>query len=775
MDETEANTPNEAGAEAETQPRDDATEEEAADNTHNEEAEEGNEANEENNDNVQEEEQAQEAGNQLDYLWWDGEMPQPTGRLATYWSQNGGSPAGQRTRTTAIYQAVSNTPPAINGLSRSKKPNLFLASVPGSTNVRVIYGLEGIFDANSFIDDIQHFKIMSGEIPEGSTSHPTVYTLPADVFNKIQVTVPSNAYIQEHGAEWNDTHYYFKTERQVMALPPNQREEVEVMAIAPVPIFCTYDVIGDDTDAKILWERFGSLDEAETDDCIIHLRHFLKACMMKFNQRTHCPQLTIAPVWVRRPSTQDSTWAEARIRHIYPEIMAPTNAHDNNRRNGNTNMLGGLTPEVLRQVLAIGAEARELTPPRRNIANRFNDAEGEKEDAEPKTLAEQLGVSKETMKNIARFCRLKDDEFEKIPEYLKVMHGKKMTAQDQLHILVTQILDFRDHTDIDIHLPASVLAPYREHNYAGTCDPNVTYHNCTKGISILGLKLHSDEKRGEMELDAECLQLATVTTASDYKKQQTSIKPEVPTTWEKFKGFLCRLIDITGPLSEKQAMMYEDARDALEDLCRWPETARRQLTQKDYAHIMWAFTVQNRYYFLDPRAIRTPRHPAFELMLHSLKSQQVFSMMGVPPQLIPDTNTGFGGGGGVLTSPTKRKAMAGTTTDSEGGRKRDKPSHIGQDFTHPFIKQALGREWDKLKEKKVKLGQLCKCYGIKPARLVPEGKCANAQIFGTCTYWKCNRDHGKLDDAQARNSIDLLKPFINNPNKLWLDLGINEG
>ena len=696
--------------------------------------------------------------------WWTGEMPVAVGKIASSVHQRTQDRKTQRVNTLAIFnlmEADVNMPlAAINAHTRVHP---FIINIPDSSKVKVIYGLEiGFVDDVNF-DEIKEIHAMCGEM-NPLTRHPTgVLLLPSDIFKKKTLTVPSDTWLASKVARFDSEKWpQFKIGSQ-QSIPDVHRKDVEIRSVAPVPPFTIMDGFeNDDIDAHILFARLNSLDAVDRDPAIQHALNFLKATMVKYRTDAAKAYHPNQRFWTTAPSPVQVAWAQEKCRRILPDALPPVPPPAVAAQNN------GLTADAIQQIIAAAIGAATMSTAVANNANTVSPtSEGETE------WEKKLGMSARGIENQLHFCGYKKDESpEVLPEYLSKMAKKQVTKAEKDGIILDMIQKFRPFDDVTVQLIPPIATTLRDRNYAGTAVQEVTYHNCTKGLSLFLMREIGDSDLTDWQESDDALTKASHTTKSDHL--ENAPKPSIPKDWRELIEHLKKFINIVYPLSENNCPLGTDAKQIIKLINGWSPTAKAHLCREQIASIMWTFVEQTRYFLLDPKATMIPQCQKFSMMVQFLTCEQAYINRSVPAKLLTHST---GGATSEKSGGTKRKTSPTSLPDENKGKAKPKPTQQNwepvQVNMHPRIKTAVGPLLEKAMAEGKKLTDCLRAANLgKPSNLVPDGICANGAVYGRCKNKYCTREHKQLTDEilvdKLIHGLEILKEF---PDRLFTQQG----
>ena len=698
--------------------------------------------------------------------WLDGDEHPPisVGAISKSFENSAPDRPTQLKIATQIFKCTTgNDKSKLAALNMSKKPNPFIINIPKTSKMRVVYGLEVAFLDEFDQDNIKHVYALAGDYNERTQRPSQVLLLPQTVFDRKQLVIPNLGTLAEKATTFLPRQWPMFN---VGTIPDRQTTTVNIMQIAPVPYYMVADAFHQDIEATKLFARLHAInDDEENKPMIDHALNFLAASMIRYRSNGEQPYIFDAQMWGGFLSDVDVQWGEERTKMCCPDLtptVAPTQPPQQNE-----NQLTLPTGASLQQILEAYTMGRNLISPNTSYEDDSNLADKES------SAEKKYGMSRRGIEKQLHLCGYTDSDVDSLPPYLEECAKKHVTSREKEQIIKELIDSKRIYDEAEVALTPNILTVLRDRNYAGVAERQITYANCTKGLSVFLFHTISEGELSELQDDEAALSKASQTTKIDH--MNTRKKPRIPKDCEDLILHLKRFANIILPISNMGSPIGEDTKEVISLLTKWPAHAKTQLGKRHLASIMWTFVDQMRYFFLDPEA-KTPnkhRSPQFGRMLQCLQCNEFFSAVNVSRFLLDgdDNNTN-------KTSAHKRKMDEASMYNSNGRHKDnrsgrpDKDSPVTNDKCfkqHYIIRDRLGKTMDRALKEHVTLSHICLKAGTGPPHtLVPHGVCAQAAIFGKCHVRNCRNKHDhRLSNDEAKTVVDRLKLVEQDPNLIF--------
>ena len=261
-------------------------------------------------------------------------------------------------------------------------PRTALIGLPGSNNVKVIYG------AGIGASGIGHRSPTDGKLlvlhGDGGLDigAPQPLVLPLEAFDTADIAVMTESQFKT-AATLNgpNSQYPLLARRHITGLK-------QIMQVSPIPTFLVYDGLNQDLHAGLILERLMSI-ETTGIDMYEHLRSFLYACMASHNQNCNKPYIAQEHL-LTQPVNQARCWAANKFKTLFPHLnpaQAVTQPPPNNNK--------GLAA-ILAQLLPL----QQQTLDRQTNCHRHDrDGEEKKEDD-----SITLGMSQQELESTLIMC-----------------------------------------------------------------------------------------------------------------------------------------------------------------------------------------------------------------------------------------------------------------------------------------------------------------------------------------------------------------------------------
>ena len=359
----------------------------------------------------------------------------------------------------------------------------------------------------------------------------------------------------------------------------------------------------------------------------------------------------------------------------------------------------------------------------------------------------EYNMSPGELEDHLRFCGLKANEEDRLPNYLKEIRSKWAQKGHKHLTLCKQIAGATDYPMHEVPICQALLDNIIAGKYV-LADSHLSMSNCTSGLSVFGLCVEEDEVLNNDNYEAELLLKATHTTVADWKKV-TKQKRVQPLDGRDLVDALKRFCNLIQALFTATCPLRKPLRSLINILEKYRPHVLRSLGKKNMANIMWITQNQARDFFSGSNE----ETEAFTLMITSLKAENTNIVSASCPRPLWDEGT-----------PKKREVQEEEKKDDEAEATSPKRQRglKAENNPHPLVVKKVGSVMDKYG---VRLKQLCELAKITTAQLVGKKHCA-LNAAGKCKNAKCTFDHSLLSNEDANRYVQLLQPALENDGAL---------
>ena len=679
-------------------------------------------------------------------IHWDGVMPIATGIVAKRFQRNTLEDQCEQAQTLLLVSEDGN------GARTELDPENwtpFLLAVPGSfRKVRVVYGVS-LQQPKEPTDDAHQFILaLTGELVPG-ISYPKAMMLPMKAIQPSTVYYPKGAQFSSKRRDQRlTTATWFTTSKVTKSL--------DLPFLIPVPPALVYDAFNSDMDAMIIYERWMFMrEEVEGDFDTLNqcLRKFLKGQVVAPTAKKPQGRLHMEPFLEEAP-TSCNEWKRVQISKLVP-ASEDTNPSPRMSSRDKSDIGEAVPSSFAREVATVMAEENH---------RYFQKLERGKESAktsETTTSNKHLGLAKSCFTLIIIYCGLVPGEEDNIPYIWFDLAENGLFRGDKRSKVRRWMEKNCRYRDSKPKLHTGFLNMIIQREFEDTVSSCLK--TAVKGLTPFALPALSDDEVYRINEHERALETATSTTIRDVKEPAITIV--IPTDIFGLTRNLKRFANVCFALFGKDCPLFLHVEDLIEDLMVYSDTAIASVTKRTIASILWGVHLQSRYFsagLMGPDN-KFPLIPAFQHMLNCVRNYQPVINGDVPPSLYTSTNN-LSSSVGQDSQGAKRKT-GGRPTPPEANKRI---KIIQNPNYHPLVKAKM-QQFRVPGQKLPRVGALCYKSGCTPSELFPGAHngnlCIKATLYGTC-FEKCERDHLKISDEEARAAMEKLRKVINNPGLL---------
>ena len=284
-----------------------------------------------------------------------------------------------------------------------------------------------------------------------------------------------------------------------------------------------------------------------------------------------------------------------------------------------------------------------------------------------------------------------------------------------------------------------------------------------KGLTIFAVPTMSQAAVNKINDHYDAVETATQVTVKEVTS--ASFEAVAPQTFHELTRIIKRFSNLLFALFGKLCPLLIEMENILEELQEYSEQAMTSMTVRTLVSITWIIHLQSRHFTQGKMVPPNLFIPEFNNMKTQISTKQQVMHGDVPTEMYesdPQPSTSIPSHSG--SSTTKRK-LHNETNRPNGERKKAKLFNISN--YHPLIKENMKVLASQQKLPRVKA--ICEVCDIKQEDIFPRRKnlCIKSALFGTC-FDTCQYKHEAVSDEEATKAINMLKPAINNPEKVKL-------
>jgi hypothetical protein len=502
----------------------------------------------------------------------------------------------------------------------------------------------------------------------------------------------------------------------------NVQTVVQVMRIAPVPVFYALDAIEDPVPAIKILERIQEDPRLDSSPAMIHLNQWLHAAFVRDTVSKEKMRVS-ATEMATTTSREARAWARQRMEKILGPKPAP------------------LPPAVF-TAPAPAAPAPATAPP---VAK--------KGDACP--------WSDDVLATIVRMCGInsvdRSGNIGLIPAWQKAL-WKESHQQMQNRKIVEALESNKIYEEVPTVTNPDVLDTIRGAKYFATdSHTDQSLIQAAKHLSVFSCNKWLDHEIEDYRDYEEKKEEATVLTLLDVKKK--SKKAKVP---DSYLGFLDLLKMYTNTLKAcfgDSCTMVTLMTDLIKIIHQFHPSSRDQFyTLEHKANILWIVHLQGREWTRGTAKVLE----IFKHMVQTLKWKRGFvQYIGVPKEL-------------YMLGTDKQKPADDKETDpmspyggspSKAQRKEESKTRdprltcIDEAITKALKGAPNGKTW-------VPISAICKMCDYWPTKDNTQ-ECAMYMILGQCTNKRCRRSHKDMAKTKVTEALQKFKAFLTDPDAVW--------
>ena len=655
------------------------------------------------------------------YVYWDGTLPPANLPIAKTMAKH--SDKAQLIHTDKIFTFLLDGSTNKERLNTSNTLQPYILHIPGTGQLRVVYGLSTALGINGFDEsDINEdeFLALQGEHIHGKIL-PTPIQLPSTILSSQKVKIPTTTDITKINGY---TKYITKP---IWFLGKNIKNYESIMSIAPIPAFLIYDCINTDIDAPLLLERITATLLSHPTPSLRHAQKYVLNSLVKPSAKENHINLDTA-TFMKKAHPDVIKWGIQRLQQLLPSSSpspVPTTQTPPPTTNTNNDLITALN----------------------NLANGQRTVTPEKEVDNSK-----LGFSTSGYTKLLSMCGLTEAVADEIPEMWTQLAETKLTKADKSSII-------REHLRTNIRYRGAKVPPLKSltkmiasHNFEGETSMS-SLLSAVDGLSPFAVPFLTETEIDAHNELADAVDAASMTTVKDVSSNKLTAK--VPHAFDPLVKHIQRYANLLFTTCGNQSPLLialDEIIDALDD---YNDTARNNMTVKTFASILWVIMLQSRHFAAGKMEGPEAFLPAFTNMTNCIRIAAPVINGMVPSALYstptapkrdrqPDTTS----------PPTKKSKQEHNTKDIETVKRSD--------IYNP--KMAAAMKPFTTRDRLPIVGVLCAAARTRSNELFPSRKqlCIRAQLWGQCNN-RCSFEHIKLPQEEIDRVLTLLKPVITNP------------
>jgi hypothetical protein len=669
---------------------------------------------------------AEDDNSEISYIYWDGTLPIAKHTIAKAMAKT--STKSQLQQTEKIYTFLQDNFSNKERLNTSSTMQPYLLHIPGTGQLRVVYGLSTALGINGFEEsDIgeEEFLALQGEFIQDKIL-PTPIQLPSTLLQSQNVKVPTNTDIDRingHTKQINKTSWFIN----------KNIDHVEyTMSIAPIPAFLIYDCIGTDIEAPLLLERLTATAESNSSSSLQHARHYILNTLVKPTSKDAHVNLD-ATTFMKKPQPDAVRWGIKRLQHLIPTSTSPTPTPTPTTPISNT--IPSNNSELINALKHLATATATVTP-----------------EKEPDTS--KLGFSTTGFIKLLSMCGLTEAVADEIPTMWTQLSESKLTKTDKASII-------REHLRSNIRYRGARVPPLKSltkmiasHNFEGETTMS-SLLSAVEGLSPFAVPFLSETEIDAHNELADAVDAASMTTVKDVSSNKLSAK--VPQQFDGLVKHIQRYANLIFTAFGNQSPLLLALDEIIDALEEYNDTARSNMSVKTIAAILWVIMLQSRHFAAGKMEEPNAYLPAFTNMTNCIRIAAPVINGMVPTSLY------------ISPTTTKRERQADSSPSAPASKKR-KTDNVKSDIEtvkRPEIynaKMATAMKPFTTRERLPILGVLCSAARTRSNELFPSRKqlCLRAQLWGQCNN-RCNFEHIKVQQDEIDRVLSLLKPVIDNP------------
>ena len=281
--------------------------------------------------------------------------------------------------------------------------------------------------------------------------------------------------------------------------------------------------------------------------------------------------------------------------------------------------------------------------------------------------------------------------------------------------------------------------------------PSLTY--ATEGLSPFMCIDMDEETVARINADADNLDKASQVTVADLQGFNTKISATVPDTESDFMLLLKRYANLNFALFSGNSPHFQCIQQVITALRAYSKVARQRMSAQTKATILWIILLQARKFSMGDMDVLAE----FSAMHTSLCAKCItLEHADVPEDLY------------VKKAPASKKRERDKEVKLEVD-KHKKQRGSNPNTWHPKLQAALKDAM--LTAKNPSFGAIIRCCNKQVSDVYPlfssNKICTPNAITGTCyNKEKCSRDHSLPSDDEVTKILEMVKPFIDSPERL---------
>ena len=283
----------------------------------------------------------------------------------------------------------------------------------------------------------------------------------------------------------------------------------------------------------------------------------------------------------------------------------------------------------------------------------------------------------------------------------------------------------------------------------------------SKGLTLFAVPTMSQAIVNKINDHYTAVETATQTTVKDVTS--AAYEAVAPQSYHELTRVIKRFSNLLFALFGKMCPLLVEMEQVLEELQEYSEQAVASMSVRTIVSIAWIIHLQSRHFSQGKMIPPTLYIPEFANMKVQISTKQQVAHGDVPTEMYDVTPPALQqSANNANNQGNKRKIY---TDNSRPPTALKKPKLFTIEHYHPKIKEAMKIFASHQKVPRVKA--ICEVCNIRQDDIFPRkrGLCIKSALFGTC-FESCQYKHEAVSDDEAKKAITMLKPAIDNPDKV---------
>lgn len=587
-----------------------------------------------------------------------------------------------------------------------------LISIPNSGMVRLVYGLEvGLDSLRAKKSTAKKILALIGEGSHAGAPPTGIMLAPTAAYSRLMVKAVT------------ESEFMTKTVESLSAgIQQNQAtDEVDVMMLAPVPVYLAVDAIEKAVPAGLILERLGNHSDAEKD-YMKHLRDFLLASVVLHNKTAPKNELDNNVFLECLGDADLAEWSKRHFSKLIPPPIPPVPPP-----------LPQVAPAVQQQA---NSQQQQGTATSKDIKTKWSE----------RKIKYLLGLCGKQV------AATREENWKKLPDWMREV-AEESDSHQQLTIVREQLQHNKVY-QLDTANNPDLLDYIRKLQFAGLDGAeHPTLRNACKQLSPYLCTTLTDTQLSSMMAVREALEKSSYVTVQDNERLASKAVPTTPPIYQDFVDMLKKFANTLFAIFGANCKLYDNMKVLIKAIEAIKQGARATVFNHDNkATILWLTFLQTRAFTIDPNKSVA----AFNNMVVELTNKTKLSeYLEMPVELLEKVTSE-----NKETKEPKRPAQTPPGSPSKGAKKlSDK-----RDDRLKVFDAAIAEAVQGTKLKYVAPGLICKKCDTTMDDLVGNAEhCGNYKLLGKCNQASCMKKHIDATDDEVTSFLQKLKPFLDNP------------